>query len=550
MLRERLAEIGQEIVLTDENVQKLNEVEKFYASIGGVVGYHNKVLALLDNTHIEKRRFTKAPQLSLTKEATIAGIKALPQFGEIYPLGGLGSRLDLRDDKGNALPAASLPFLGRTLLEGLIRDVQAREHLYFELFGERVITPIAMMGSDERPHILKLCEESNWFGRGKENFFLFKQPSVPVLTTEGEWLTEDDVLVCQPNGHGAIWKAALDNGIFDWFEKKGRSRLLVRQINNPIAGVDDCLLSFMGTGVMQNKAFGFSSCERAKGVQEGMLVLVEKEGKQCISNIEYTELEKEGIEDQGFPANTNILYVDLKKLLPIIKKNPLPGLMVNLKGDKTARLESMMQNISDTLMAPIGEELPTFLTFNERRRTISSAKRKFEEGKGVASTPQGAYLDWMANARELLKKCGFELPEYFAFNYTPSLGPLYSIIEQKLLGGKIEEGSELVLDHPDIYIENLYLKGSLQVRGKCRLENVRVKNRGIKGGSFWDHALERDETVEIIGNFWAQDVELTRSYHVPEGEAWKLTPTGLKKAADWRFSYLLNGRNIDVDLLS
>lgn len=49
-------------------------------------------------------------------------------MGEIYPLGGSADRLGLVDsNSGESLPAAMLPYCGRTLLEGLIRDLQVIE---------------------------------------------------------------------------------------------------------------------------------------------------------------------------------------------------------------------------------------------------------------------------------------------------------------------------------------------------------------------------------------------------------------------------------------
>lgn len=51
--------------------------------------------------------------------------QGLPDLGEIYPLGGSADRLGLVDpETGECLPAAMLPYCGRTLLEGLIRDLQ------------------------------------------------------------------------------------------------------------------------------------------------------------------------------------------------------------------------------------------------------------------------------------------------------------------------------------------------------------------------------------------------------------------------------------------
>ncbi|KAE8712021.1 hypothetical protein F3Y22_tig00110264pilonHSYRG00035 [Hibiscus syriacus] len=82
-------------------------------------------------------------------QASLWGIESLPDLGEIYPLGGSADRLGLVDS-GECLPAAMLPYCGRTLLEGLIRDLQAREFLYFKLYGKQCITPVAIMTSSAK----------------------------------------------------------------------------------------------------------------------------------------------------------------------------------------------------------------------------------------------------------------------------------------------------------------------------------------------------------------------------------------------------------------
>ena len=61
------------------------------------------------------------------RRAAADGLHALPYMAEVYPLGGAGDRLGLKcDASGDCLPTAMLPYCGRTLLEGLIRDLQAR----------------------------------------------------------------------------------------------------------------------------------------------------------------------------------------------------------------------------------------------------------------------------------------------------------------------------------------------------------------------------------------------------------------------------------------
>ncbi|KAH9293529.1 hypothetical protein KI387_041264, partial [Taxus chinensis] len=126
----------------------LEDVETFYDCIGGIVGYQVAVLELILASKKEHsslssqfhQEFSDASSLNefyvplgpdLTKnieyasQAAVWGIEGLPELGEIYPLGGCGDRLGLIDkDTGLSLPVAMLPFCGRTLLEGLIRDLQ------------------------------------------------------------------------------------------------------------------------------------------------------------------------------------------------------------------------------------------------------------------------------------------------------------------------------------------------------------------------------------------------------------------------------------------
>jgi hypothetical protein len=59
------------------------------------------------------------------------------RHGVIHLAAGAGDRLGLRDEAtGECLPSAMLPYCGRTMLEALVRDLQAREHLYWHLTGE------------------------------------------------------------------------------------------------------------------------------------------------------------------------------------------------------------------------------------------------------------------------------------------------------------------------------------------------------------------------------------------------------------------------------
>ena len=578
-------------------LRHLTSVDRFYDSIGGIVGYQAQVLKLLAQNRgaqaPHQAIFSRAQGIDLTApsddvvQAVWSGLRALGEMGEIYPIGGLGSRLNLTSNKSESLPAACLPFCGRPLLEGLVRDVQAREFLYYRLFNHQVTVPIALMTSFGKSNVSRvraLCEKMKWFGRPRESFKPFSQISVPVVTQEGMWSMKAPLEInLQPGGHGALWKAAEEAGVFFWLQSQEKNLLLIRQINNPIAGLDFALLALLGIGKKEKKAFGFASCGRLPHAAEGVLVHVQEEnGTKRLSNIEYTDFKRYGIEDHAgeggyslYPANTNILYADLNRILPVIKKNPLQGLMLNMKNKERfqcplgtvsevfgGRLESMMQNVSDALVASEHEPLPTFLTYNARRKTISAAKKSFELGKPLLETPEGAFYDLLYNAHELLTQvCGVRAPPFCSqeaylcqgpsllFLYHPALGPLYSLIAQKIRGGEFAFLSEMQLEIADLFLENLTLDGSLLIEAKnvlghdsqgiirysqrtskCFLKNVQVLNKGInRNGStniYWKNQIKRHQALRIIlqehSEFYAEGVVFkgAQTLVVPHGQRW------------------------------
>lgn len=589
--------------------RQLVEVDLFYYSIGGVVGYHYEMLRLiadqLEESHQvnQKRKLMKPEGLDLTedtyevREAVIGGIEELPKLCEIYPVGGAGDRLSLKGENGEPLPSACLRFCGRTLLEGLVRDLQAKEYLYFKLKGKQLVVPIVMMTSHEKDNhalVSAICNEQRWFGRSMRSFFIFVQPLAPVITKEGHWSMVDSLkLYLKPNGHGVIWKLGMDRGAFDWLEERKVTKALIRQINNPLAGTDNGLTALIGLGCSKKKAFGFASCDRFLNASEGMDVLCESKvanGYQySITNVEYTEFMKNGIKDipegnEGryscFPANTNILFADLKEIKKAVEKCFIPGMLCNLKskapyidpdGKRTeieaGRLESTMQNIADYITdsfpEPIrpGEQraLKTFLTYNKRSKTISVTKKSYKEGEDATDTPEWCFFELIENQYDLLLNyCHFALPELkafedylksgpsFIFQFHPSLGPFYHVISQKMRRGVFAKGAELQLEVSELDIQDLKLTGSLIVyaddilgerdahdilcysnnTGKCELINVTVENAGIDYSAkniFWKNEVVRKERLRIHlhgnGEFFAKDVVFkgNMTIHVPDG---------------------------------
>uniref|UniRef100_A0A7S3QX17 UGP3-like C-terminal hexapeptide repeats domain-containing protein n=1 Tax=Dunaliella tertiolecta TaxID=3047 RepID=A0A7S3QX17_DUNTE len=526
----------------------LMRVDQFYDSIGGLVGYQAKSIELILEGTGEQQPQQAQEEVSyhvphaldlageggreVGEQVAMQGLLALPDMAEIYPVGGAGDRLGLEcEATGECLPAAMLPYGGRTMMEGLIRDLQAREHLYFRLTGKQVTTPVAIMTSDAKGNhrrMLELMESVDWFGRGKDSFRLFRQPLVPVISVEdGQWLLSDAMqLMAKPGGHGAIWKLMRDEGVFAWLQQQGRKAALVRQISNPMAGTDTTLLALAGRGQQQRSSFGFMSCDRAVGASEGCNALQERkrwEGgawkyEYGYTNIEYTEFGRLGMSDQPtehnsttskFPANTNVLYVNLDDALRVVEQavtvgsseQLMPGLIFNrnkainykdpLRGTPAqrmlaGRMECTMQNIADYMTDrksealqptdPACNQLSTFLVYNERRKVTSSAKKRREQGSTkISQTPDGSFYDLQRNAWHLLQQCGVAAPpivsveQYlqngpgFLFLFNPALGPLWDVVSQKIRGGELKPGAELVLEVAEASLEGVTVDGSLLV---------------------------------------------------------------------------------------
>ncbi|XP_073009831.1 UTP--glucose-1-phosphate uridylyltransferase 3, chloroplastic [Typha latifolia] len=656
-----------ELEMLRKLLKVLGEIEQFYDCIGGIIGYQIMALELLlpSKAQVYQSRSSEFMELHVPSglnlmenteyahQAALWGIEGLPELGEIYPLGGAGDRLGLVDpDTGECLPTAMLPYCGRTLLEGLIRDLQAREFVHFKIYGRQSITPVAIMTSSAKnnhEHVTALCERLEWFGRGRQNFQLFEQPLVPVVAAEdGKWLISRSLFpVCKPGGHGAVWKLAYDKGVFRWFFSHGRKGATVRQVSNVVAATDLTLLALSGLGLHHNKKLGFASCERNFGATEGINVLLEKQNTDGqwsygITCIEYTEFDKFGIMDaaislgslqEDFPANTNILYVDLhaaEKVGSSQNAMSLPGMVLNLKkavsyvdhlgfecSTSGGRLECTMQNIADNFLNTynsrcnkvIESELDTFIVYNERKKVTSSAKRKRKlEDISLHQTPEGSLLDVMRNAYDLLSSCNIEVPKIkdninyfncappFLIFLHPALGPLWEITKQKFLGGSIHEGSELQVEIAEFLWNDVELDGSLIILaenimgsmmmndkgdpmlqygtrcGRCKLQRVRVLNKGINWNSpnnvYWKHDVERIETLKIIlhGNaeFEATDVVLqgTHEFEVPNGYRMsviqdcagfvvKLDPISdeLMDSGSWFWKYNVKGTHINLEMI-
>ncbi len=237
------------------------------------------------------------------------------------------------------------------------------------------------------------------------------------------------------------------------------------------------------------------------------------------------------------------------------------------------RLESTMQNIADYMVDSFPRKLKkdeyrfalqTFIIYNRRIKTISTTKQLYHPLESPLGTPEQTYYDLLSNHYDLFRLCQFKLPEWNSFEETlaqgpssillfhPALGPLYSVIAQKIRRGKMAPGSELQLEIAEADIEDLDLTGSLLIESacplgiiqtnsiheygnecRCSLKKLTICNQGIDRTleqDYWIKDLKRVECVKIIlhegAEFHAEGILLegSHTFEVPAHHRLVLLP--------------------------
>jgi len=149
-------------------------------------------------------------------------------------------------------------------------------------------------------------------------------------------------------------------------------------------------------------------------------------------------------------------------------------------------------------------------------------------------------------------------PSGFIFLFHPALGPLWDVIAQKVRGGAVMDGSELVLEVAEARLMDVTIDGSLLVHadavtgradeagrlhfgsdcGRVHLMNVTVQNVGVDwhhpGNVYWRHQVQRHECCRIVlrgrSEFEAYDVKITGD---------QVGGPGPDAGVAWCFSFLL-----------
>lgn len=351
----------------------LDEIDQFFLPIGGLKGLEKKITEMLyHEAEIPFEAYPYIPKKPDFDENNFKkGISYQKNLIEVVVLGGAAERLNFKDEvTQEPLPAFLYPFMGKTLLEWIILDIQSKERLMEELFGESELTPIVLMTSvskNNKKLLLSFLEEKKFFDRPKSSFFLLEQPLVPYVDRQGKWcLDELQNIQKAPCGHGAVWKLLHDSKELESVIKE-KTHVLVRQINNPVLSFFDTLPLFVQTTLDSPAELALLVTDTLPGAKEGKIIL-KKNGR--FTNLEYIHNEVSDL--FGF-ANVNAILMKVDVLNSSVFQNPFPGFLLNFKGKERARPEMSMQNIVDSIEDILVVHFP-------RQYAISAIKR---EGEGL-----------------------------------------------------------------------------------------------------------------------------------------------------------------------
>ncbi len=545
-------------------INQLERLDNFYYKQGGFFNYQLEFSKCVNKKRkYNLRNFSSCSfyDVNSLSQSEISlniflGIKALLETGFFILSGGKAERFFNSKSEGSM---ASLEFFKKSLLERIIEDVEGLETLYERFFNKKITIPIVIMVSSSEPINSSFFSKIKKTDRYLNGFFkILIQSDFPVISSEGLFLLDKNgELVMFPGGHGMLWKEAYEQGFFHYFKSLGINHILIRQINNPLAGLNENLLLLLGTSCVNNKFFGVISCAKDRHFSEGVWVKLHNKNTYSYVNIEYVQFpffDDRLIEEA--PANTNILYFNLKKNWNRLSKLPRFNHILNMKtltiknNEKNyfvlaGRLECLVQDFTKLFNDDECSSSSVIILHSLREKVISSIKRPL--GKNYLETPEKAFFDYLNCSRELLRLCHILLPKRrswddflnlgpeFIFDYHPSLGPLYSLIQKKIYQGSFFENSIVELNIMKVFFRNLNVAGHFVVNstlsGKCIMRNVEIKNRGSffeNPRESWKGKLCTQECLKIVLNenakIYAENLVLEGniSIEVPKGESWEL----------------------------
>jgi UDP-N-acetylglucosamine/UDP-N-acetylgalactosamine diphosphorylase len=196
--------------------------------------------------------------------------------------GGQGTRMGLAADES----------------KGMLRlDTLLSKPYVFELFVKRLLRLRLTSGSESLPLLIMtspinnkkvsgFLRSHNFFGYPEKDVIIFKQGTLPALTSAGDLLLEGHArLAISPDGNGGIYNSLLSEGVFAQLEQRGVESLHVIAVDNAIARPADPL--FVGACLEAQAEVGNKVVWKCDW-KEKVGVIAKRNGRTSV--VEYSDL--------------------------------------------------------------------------------------------------------------------------------------------------------------------------------------------------------------------------------------------------------------------
>ena len=254
-----------------------NQIEKLYASCKESKDFSNSKIEpidFLDKSKLSKEEYEKYEKIGLKK------IKD-GKLAVVTMAGGQGTRLGHTGPKGTYDLGLDTH---KSIFEILCDTLKEAREKY------KVDIPWYIMTSDENnAETEAFFKKNNYFGYPEKCITFFKQGKLPMLSTEGKvLLNENGEIKEAADGHGGIFQSMVKDGVIYDMKARGIEWVFIGGVDNVLVKMVDAVL--IGLAEEKHVLAAGKSIVKA-GPKEKVGVFCKKNGKPSV--IEYSEISEE-----------------------------------------------------------------------------------------------------------------------------------------------------------------------------------------------------------------------------------------------------------------